>query len=99
MAGGAEGLAGALRDAVAILESVYRSAPTRRIEALLERMFAGEGIYLYAHQQQTTDRAGGAKPGASYFTTASVAQTTTLNWKRKYSLGVPLLHPNRNRRA
>jgi hypothetical protein len=36
-------------NARAILESIYRSAPPKELRALLERVFAGEGIYLYVH--------------------------------------------------
>jgi hypothetical protein len=46
---GGERVAGAVDNARAILESIYRSAPPKELRALLERVFAGEGIYLYVH--------------------------------------------------
>jgi hypothetical protein len=52
MAGGAQsgkGVAGALRNAMAILEGVLREPPPKELKALLERLSSGRGLYLYVH--------------------------------------------------
>lgn len=47
---GEEELVGAVRDACTLLEGVLRCAPAQgATEKLLERLFCGEGLYLYAH--------------------------------------------------
>jgi hypothetical protein len=50
-AGSEEGalVASALRNARAILAGIYRSAPPKELQRLLERLFCGEGVYLYVH--------------------------------------------------
>jgi hypothetical protein len=50
-AGSEEGalVAAALRNAPAILAGKYRSAPPKELQRLLEKLFCGEGLYLYAH--------------------------------------------------
>jgi hypothetical protein len=50
VAGGAEkgkGVAGTVGNALVLLEGVLRNAPPSELKALLERMFSGEGLYLY----------------------------------------------------
>ena len=52
VAGGAEEgqvVAGALRNAHALLEGVYRQGPAKELRRLLEGVFAGEGLCLYVH--------------------------------------------------
>jgi hypothetical protein len=38
-----------LHNAETILEGVLRDAPPRELKALLERVFSGTELYLYAH--------------------------------------------------
>src|SRR5215203_2146697 len=50
-AGAAEGalVAGALRNAVALLEAFSGMPPPAELRRLLEQLFAGRGLYLYVH--------------------------------------------------
>ncbi len=51
VAGGVEGgagMAGAVGDAITLLEGVVRSAPPLEMGMLLERAFSGESFHLYA---------------------------------------------------
>src|SRR5215217_510531 len=43
-----EGMAGTIRDAHALLEGALGSAPPEELKALLEWVFLGKGLYLYA---------------------------------------------------
>jgi hypothetical protein len=47
-------VAGALGNAMAILEGILRDAPPPELRVLLEWLFAGRGLYLYVRFQQTT---------------------------------------------
>jgi len=42
-------MVGAVGNAVALLEGVLRDAPPKELKALLEWVFSGRGLYLYAH--------------------------------------------------
>jgi hypothetical protein len=45
-----EDMAGALRNALALLEGVLREKPPpKELRRLLERVFVGKGLYLYVH--------------------------------------------------
>jgi hypothetical protein len=45
-----EGMAGTIRDAHALLwRAFWDLPPPEGLKALLERVFSGEGLYLYAH--------------------------------------------------
>ena len=44
---GGEGVAGTVGDAVALLESVLRSAQPTELRALLELVYSGQGLHLY----------------------------------------------------
>ena len=46
---GGKGMVGAVGNAVALLEGVLRDAPPKELKALLEWVFSGRGLYLYAH--------------------------------------------------
>ncbi len=47
---GSKGVVGALHNAQSILEGVFcGKPPPRELEALLERVFSGRGLYLYVH--------------------------------------------------
>jgi hypothetical protein len=46
---GGKGVVGAVGNAVALLEGVLRDAPPKELKALLEWVFSGRGLYLYAH--------------------------------------------------
>jgi hypothetical protein len=46
---GSKGMAGALRNAQSILESILREAPPPELKALLDWVFSGRGLYLDVH--------------------------------------------------
>ncbi len=43
------GVPGALCHAESLLEIILREVPPLELKALLERVFSGRGLYLYAH--------------------------------------------------